>query len=51
MCDALFLEKFFTLEGEEAWFFLFSHPTPPGGGGGFKGNRELAIGSSFRKKD
>lgn len=23
MCDALFLEKFFTLEGEEASFFFF----------------------------
>lgn len=34
MCDALCLEIFFTLEGEEAGFFL-----RPGGGEG--GEREL----------
>lgn len=39
MCDALFLEKFFTLEGEEAVFFFFCSPPPPLEG--VAGKREL----------
>lgn len=40
MCDALFLEKFCTLNGEDAGGILFfsRSPTPPSRGGG--GRRE-----------